>query len=295
MIVRLIRYARAYPLWFYAAVGLGWSYGLGAVYPASRQTGDAPCRSGQALAALTIAVTLLLFRAVDDVRDLAYDRAHNPGRPLVTGAVRVADLMALFFVGLAALLTLNAVHDTSAAGYGALCLYVCLILFADWRWSWPSPERMLLQLLVNVPLQTLIAAYVFLCSAYPRTPLPGARDVASAVAFVLCVTHIEFARRLVRDPAPGTRTYVHALGFRGTAVTTFACAFVAPALVLTATRPWSPDGHGAGWLALLALPVPVVAAVRLRRGAPRWPVGLAVLYVLLFFAACAAVGLSGPR
>lgn len=291
MITRLTRYALTYPLWFYAAVGLGWSYGLTSLFRAVHPTGDGPSAAGLAGTAATIALTHLLFRAVDDVRDLDYDRVHNPGRPLVTGAVRVSDLMLLFSLGMVALLLLNVPRGAPAAGYGAVCLYACLILGVEWRLRWPSPDRLLLQWLVNVPLQLLFGGYVYLgATGSPAAP-PGGREAAVAAGFVLCVSHLEFARRLVRHPSPGARTYVHALGANGTAVAALACAVVATGLELVAIRPWSPQGGASGWLVLSALPVAVIAAVRFFRGAKRWPLGLAVLYVLLSFAACAAIGL----
>ncbi|MER5751332.1 hypothetical protein [Streptomyces sp. NPDC002088] len=290
MITRLTRYALAYPLWFYAAAGLGWSYGLTAVYQAAHRSGRAPTASGLAVTAATIAVTLLLFRAVDDVRDLDYDRVQNPRRPLVTGAVRVRDLLLLFFLGMVVLLLFNAPRGIPAAGYGAVCGYVCLIVFLDWRWKWPSADRLLLQLLVNIPLQTLICGYVYLGATRGYDTLPSGPDVAAALGFVLSLTHLEFARRLVRAPEPHTRTYVHALGVDGTVRATLACAFAAAGLELVATRPWSP-GQAAGWLVLIALPVPVIAAVRFHQGAPRWSTGLAVLYLLLSFSSFAAIGL----
>ncbi|MEU9478087.1 hypothetical protein [Streptomyces sp. NPDC048191] len=293
MIIRLTRYALTYPLWFYATAGLGWSYGLTAVYRTAHRSGPVPA-SGLAVTAATIAVTLLLFRAVDDVRDLDYDRVQNPRRPLVTGAVRVMDLMLLFFLGMGGLLLLNAPRGAPAAGYAAVCGYVCLILFVEWRWQWPDPERPLLQLLINVPLQTLMCGYVYLGSVQGYDASPSGADLAAALGFVLSLTHLEFARRLVRDPAEHLRTPVHALGVQGTARVTLALAYAAAALELVATRPWS-AGQAAGWLVLLPLPVPVLAATRFHRGAPRWPVGLAVLYLLLSFLSFAALGLLDTR
>jgi hypothetical protein len=290
VITRLTKYALSYPLWFYAALGLGWSYGLTAMYQAAHRSSQAPSASGLAMTAATIAVTLLLFRAMDDVRDLDYDRVQNPGRPLVTGAVRVMDLMLLFFPGMAVLLLANAPRGMPAVGYGAVCGYVCLLLFVEWRWNWPSANRLLLQLPVNVPMQMLMCGYVYLGSTHGQAGPPGTGDIAAALGFVLVLTHLEFARRLVRDPAPHTRTYVHDLGVTGTARATLALALAATGLELVAIRPWLP-GQAAGWLVLVALPVPVVAAVCFHRGAPRWPLGLAVLYLLLSFTSFGAIGL----
>ncbi|MER7681512.1 hypothetical protein [Streptomyces sp. NPDC096934] len=293
MISRLTRYALAYPLWFYAAVGLGWSYGLTSAYQAAHRTGTAPA-AGLAVTAATIAVTFLLFRAVDDVRDLEYDRIQNPRRPLVTGAVRVRDLKTLFVLGVGVLLLFNAPRGLPVAGYAGVLGYLCLTLLVEWRWKWPDADRPLLHLPVNLPLQTLICLYVYLGSTRGQSEPPSGRDVAAALGFVLALTHLEFARRLVRDPAPHIRTYVHQLGVRDTARVTLALPFAAATLELAAVRPWF-AGQAAGWLVLLSLPLPLVAAYRFHRGAARWSVGLAVLYLLVSFASFAAIGLFDGR
>lgn len=290
MITRLIRYALTYPLWFYATLGLGWSCGLTFVYQAVHRTEGVASAPGLAVAAVTIAVNLLLFRAVDDVRDLDYDRVQNPGRALVTGAVRVRDLMTLFFAGMVVLVLANVPRGLPAAAYGAVLVYVCAVLFVEWRWERPKPDRLLAQLLVNIPHQMLMCGYVYLGTAHGQHNAPGSLDFVVALGFVLLLAHLEFARRLVRDPAPHTRTYVHALGVSATAWIVLACAFTATALQIVALRPWSP-GQTAGWLVLVPLPVPVLAAVRFHRGARRWSLGLAVLFLLLSFSSFAAIGL----
>lgn len=293
MIARLTRYALAYPLWFYIAVGIGWSYGLTGLLLAAGPSHGAPSALGLAATAATLACTQFLFRAVDDVRDLSYDRRQNPQRPLVTGAVRSSDLMLLFFVGMGVLLVLNARRGLPVVGYGAACGYACLILVTEWRLNWPNPERMLLQLLVNIPLQVLFGVYVYLGLSGVIHFSPGLRDAAAVAGFVLCLSHLEIARRLGWHLKRETRTYVHTLGVNGTAWAALVCAVSAVALELAATRPWSPQGRESGWLVLVALPVPLIAADRFFRGAPRWPLGLAVLYVLLSFAAFVAIGFKG--
>ncbi|MGD3112657.1 hypothetical protein [Streptomyces sp. YGL11-2] len=290
MITRLIKYALTYPLWFYAVLGLGWSCGLTFVYQAVHRTEGVASSSGLTVTAVTITVNLLLFRAVDDVRDLDYDRVQNPGRALVTGVVRVRDLMTLFFAGMVVLVLANVPRGLPAAAYGAVLAYVCAALFVEWRWEWPKPDRLLTQLLVNIPHQTLMCGYVYLGTAHGQDNAPSALDLVVALGFVLLLAHMEFARRLVRDPAPHTRTYVHTLGVGATAWIVLACAFAATALQIAALQPWSP-GQAEGWLVLAPLPVPVLAAVCFHRGALRWPLGLAVLFLLLSFSSFAAIGL----
>jgi 4-hydroxybenzoate polyprenyltransferase len=69
-----------------------WAYGVTGLF-ALTDRAAALGGPGTALAAPTIALDMLLMRIVDDIRDLPYDRAHNPDRPLVRGAVTVPALL----------------------------------------------------------------------------------------------------------------------------------------------------------------------------------------------------------
>ncbi|MEU2436633.1 hypothetical protein ABZ595_10565 [Streptomyces rubradiris] len=291
MTVRLIRYARNYPLWFYAVLGLGWAYGLTSLFRVGQGDDAGPSASGLVVTAGTVGLTHFLFRAVDDVRDLDYDRVQNPRRPLVTGAVRVLDLMLLFFCGMVVLLLVNAPRGTPVWGYAALCGWTCLVLAVE-KWAqWPRPEQLLLQLFVNLPLQLLFGFYVFLGSGSAHGRTLGGLDLVAIAGFVLCVWHLEFARRLTREPAAHTRTYVRQLGVNGTAAVTLATAVGSCVAELAVAQPWLGGDRAWGWLLPAVLPFPAVAAVRFFKGAPRWPMSLAVLYVLTSFVAFGALGL----
>ncbi|MFD0891619.1 hypothetical protein ACFQ08_44320, partial [Streptosporangium algeriense] len=82
MINRLGRYVLgSYPPAFYLPYGVSWAVGVTALFTLAdpRVTGWRP-DVGVVVAALTFAIDLLLMRALDDIRDLDYDREHNPGR-----------------------------------------------------------------------------------------------------------------------------------------------------------------------------------------------------------------------
>lgn len=293
MIGRLLRYAGAYPLWFYAALGLGWSYGLTALLAAAHRLPSWRPGLDVLVTAVTVAVTQLLTRALDDVRDLDYDRLHHPRRPLVTGAVRHADLVVLLAVGLAAMLALNAPRGTPALGYAAAAGYLLILLAVDLRWRWPPGDRLLPQLATGLPALLLISGYVYAGFLHRHGLAPTGLGLAVLAAVTVGVLHLEFARRITRAPAPGQRTYVYEIGVSGTVAAALVCAAAATGWALVVTRPWSGGGYGWGWLVLLALGFTATGAWRFLRGATRWPVGPAAFYVLASFATATVAGLLG--
>lgn len=244
--------------------------------------------AGTAVAAVTVFADLLLMRALDDVRDLGYDRRFNPGRPLASGAVRVRDLGVLYAVGSLAVLALNAVRPWQVAVLGVQLGHGVIVVTAHCRLGRPSGDRLLANLLVSLPAPVLLHAYLYagyLHAAGHRAGRPGL--VAITVA-VLAAGHAELAKNLTRTPRPGERTYAAALGLRGTA----ALALTAPALsaALLVARSEAPPAWTPA--AVLPLVVPAVAGYRFLRGRTRWPPAAPALHLLLTFAGYAALGLA---
>lgn len=78
---RLMRFAiEAHPPAIYLPLSLLWSLSMVSMLSAGRQF-----RATDLLVSLVFFLVLLFLRAVDEVKDLEYDRIHNPGRPLVRG------------------------------------------------------------------------------------------------------------------------------------------------------------------------------------------------------------------
>jgi hypothetical protein len=279
----------SYPLRVYLPLAVAWTVGASAATALTdgRITGWAP-DPGVLASVATMAVVLLAMRALDDLRDLDYDREHNPGRPLAAGAVAVGDLTVLIVACTATALLLNAWRWPVLCVLAALFGYAFLVLFADRRFGWPSGDAMLVGLVVNVPVQLLTNTFLYaglLHSAGLRPSWSGAVGIVVAtVAFL----HVEFARKTTRAPRRGERTYVTKLGTTGTASLAVACAVVSPALLVAAARPW----HWPVLLALLPLACPALAAARFHKGRlPRWPYGLAATFVMTSYAGFAVVAL----
>lgn len=253
----------------------------------SRITGWLP-DLGVLVSVLTLAVTLLLMRALDDIRDLDYDRRVNPDRPLARGAVTVPDLRVLLIAGSVSVLALNAWRWPVLCVLAGQLGYAYLIVWLDRRFGWPSGDALIAGLLVNLPVQLLLNAYLCAGLWYSTGLRPSWSAVAAIGAATLVFHHVEFARKLTRTPRPGERTYVTVLGTGGTAAAAMGCALGGSALIVAATQPWT----AVATVALLPLVFPISALVRFHRNRlPRWPFRPAALYLLTSFLGFVVVNL----
>ncbi|HEU5028707.1 MAG TPA: hypothetical protein VFV01_27610 [Spirillospora sp.] len=270
-------------------LAVAWAYGVTGLFAAldplvARWRPGA----GTAIAAVTVFADLLLMRALDDVRDLGYDRRFHPGRPLASGEVRVGDLGVLYAFGSLAVLALNAARPWQAAILGVQLAYGIILVAAHCRWGRPPGERLLVNLLVSLPAPVLLHAYLYagyLHAAGHRAGWPGC---AAVVVAVLAAGHAELAKNITREPPPGERTYATALGLRGSA----GLALAAPALSAALLAAWSRAPLAWTPAAVLPLAVPAAAGHRFLRGRARWPAAAPPLHLLLTFAGYAALGLA---
>ena len=207
----------SFPLPVSAVYAVAWALGVTGLYAAltPHRHGWRP-DGGTAVAALTVTVDLLLLRAADDLRDLAYDRRHNPGRPLASGAVLPRDLVALFIVGAAALLLLNSGDATAALILGAQLAYTVVLVATELKLGWPPGDAVVLSVMLSSPVQVLLNYYLYeeFLRSTGNSPDWFALMVALLVV-MLAASHHEFARKFVRSPRAGERTYVQVLGARG--------------------------------------------------------------------------------
>ncbi|TDC75537.1 hypothetical protein [Actinomadura sp. 7K507] len=287
---RLARFLRgSYPplpslvfaaLWAYGVTGL-----FAALGPGSSAWRPGP---GTAVAAATLFVDLLLMRALDDIRDLDYDRRFEPARPLAAGEVRTDDLAVLYGAGVLILVVLNAAWPWRAGillvqlGYAAGAIAVYL------RWRRPSADNLFASLLVGLPVPVLLHLYLYAGHLDVSGQRAGASGAVAVAVVVLAAGHPELARKITRAPRAGERTYVTTLGVTG--AVSLALAVPALSAVLLAAFSRAP----AGWTlaALVPLFAPALAARAFRRGRTRWPPAAPALYMLLAFASYVALGLA---
>ncbi|MGQ0838966.1 hypothetical protein [Actinokineospora sp.] len=274
--------AGSFPPAAYVPLAFLWALGATAACALTdaRFTGWLP-DFGVLVAAGTLLVDLLVLRALDDIRDLDYDRAHNPDRPLARGAVSTPDLAVLVAAGAAVLVAANIWRPAVLAVLAVQLGYVGVLIVVD-RWlRWPSGDALLVNFVVSLPVQLSLNAFLYAGLLHSAGLGPSWSGAVGVVVATVLFAHFEFARKTTRAPRPAERTYVTVLGVRGTAAAGLGCAVVAIALLVAAVRPWSP----AALVAVLPLAFPAVAAVRFHRDRPtRWPYGLAAAFLLAGFA-----------
>ncbi|MFC0432002.1 hypothetical protein [Kutzneria buriramensis] len=257
----------------YVTYGVLWSLALEAV--ASDHWRPSPAT---AVRATSVVLSLLFLRVLDEQKDLGYDRAHHPDRPLVTGAISVRELRtAMVFLALS-VLALNSLLSALSVVLSLLVLGYGLVLAAVERRSAAVRDDLLLNLAVSYPVQLLISCYLYVS----LTAGVDWRVVPVVVVFACVFLHFEFARKTRWHGVPGERLYSAVLGpaLSGTVTLCWAVAAVAFIVALTTT-----------WFVVLLVP-PVLAARRFLAGASEcWPLRPAMAFVLFSYLFLIAYGL----
>lgn len=291
--VRLLSFAiETHPPAVYVLVSWGWAASLMAMLAAGR-----PLPSGAAVVGAVFFLILLYLRAVDEVKDLPYDRVHHPERPVVRGAVSVRDVSGFAVLVAIAVIGLSAWLAAPLALFAAIQLGYALVLLSLERRSRRFRETLLLNLAVTFPVSAALNVFVVLWFVLRGvTPADAWPAVLAHVAVFL---HMEFGRKLSWPhlTAPGDNGYARVLGARGAAAVCAAFGLSACGLAS-----WVHLRHGAGpwaalpWLALVLSSVGLLRFLRDRRlGAGMAPCAMKPWFggaMILFFALNAVVGLA---
>ncbi|HEY8978733.1 MAG TPA: hypothetical protein VIU15_04020 [Streptomyces sp.] len=239
----------------------------------------------------TVYLALLFIRVVDEQKDLAYDRVHNPGRPLPRGAIDVRELRTAMALIVAAELALTGWRSPLLAGWLLFDLaYICFLVLLE-RWSATVRDRIFVNLLVSYPVQAMLSVHIWLSF---RDATGGGSAWHALVGGLLCACafmHYEFARKTGAEVVPGATLYSNAVGLRGSVALTVGCALAGVGLALAVIRPW--ELHGvtalAGWLPVTALGFLWTGAERFAAlRTPTWPPGPAMGYLAWLY-----LGVSG--
>lgn len=244
-----------------------------------------------------VAIVLLYLRMVDEQKDLAYDRVHNPDRPLVTGAVTAADLRAaMAVIAAVALVASAALSLGSALAIAAVLVYGLVLWALEARWP-PMGASVTLNLVLTYPVQLLVTGYV-LVSAMDTGQVPAsARAWWAAVVFAGAFLQFEFARKTSRAPHPGEAYYSSELGVRASAALGQFCVAASGLAAVALIAPWQYTGGAAvlAWAPVALCALPAAGAARFARSREtEYPVVPALLFVLALYAVLIAVALVVP-
>ncbi|MGW7260226.1 hypothetical protein [Streptomyces sp. NPDC054834] len=260
----------------YVTYGLLWVLALESSAVAA--TGTAWQPSGATwVRVVSVVLALLFLRMLDERKDLAYDRVHHPDRPLVTGAITVAELRGAMAAITMAVTALNTACSATAALLLLAALGYGLLLTALERLSPAVRDRQLLNLAVTYPVQVLLGAYVYGSLVAAGSVTADWRG-AALLALCACVfLHFEFARKTSWAAPPGARLYSAGLGPRRSAAVTAGCAAGAVGCQVLL---FAPDGP-LGLLPCLAVALPAWGTRRfLSTGRGAWPLPAATGFVV---------------
>jgi len=269
---------------------LSWALGLTALFACLTDavTEWHPDRQ-VAITATTLVFTMLLIRPLDDIRDLEYDRRVNPGRPLPSVLVTERDLVTLAVAGTALLLLINAGRGVALILLAVQVIYTGVVIALERLTGWPGRDQLVLQLAVNLPILAMLSLYVYAGFLRAEHLRPSAAGLVTVLAVTISALCPEVGRKVSRQPGTGERSYVTVLGPAGASLAALGAAATATALVVAALGPWQP-GYGWGWLLLVPLALPAVAAGRFATGAPRWPAPLLLAYIPTMYLSFLAAG-----
>ncbi|MGC5033619.1 hypothetical protein [Micromonospora sp. DT229] len=239
--------------------------------------------------AITLVATMLLIRAQDDIRDADYDRRVNPDRPLPSGLVRERDLVALVACGSAVLVLINAGRGAALVILIVQMVYTGVVVALERLAGWPRRDKLLQQLMVNLPILSMLSLYVYAGFLRAEQLQPDIGGLVIIVAVTVSALCTELGRKATRAPRLDERSYVTVLGPSGTSLAALGAAVLATAIVIVVLAPWRAGG-GWGWLVLAPLILPAAAVVRFAAGSVRWPVAPTVAYIPAMYTSFLAAG-----
>ncbi|WP_157660786.1 hypothetical protein [Burkholderia ubonensis] len=296
MIARLRLFVvESFPLRFFIPYSLIYAFGLTGLLAATNgRITDWTPGFRLLISAATLAIDQLVIRALDDIRDLDYDRRYNPARPLARGAVHRSDLIVLILAGVIFVLAINAGRGMTDLILVIQLVYLVLLAAIEKRFDWPGDGQLLTNLAVSYPIQLALSVYLYadLLAQYALRPMwPGVLVILAAAVGLL---HLELARKVTRKPREGERTYVRIFGVRNTVRIASSCAVLTSLIVVALLQPWANSPRSAwGWAALLPLIPVVIGRLKFNDPAlPRWPLRYAAWYILVMYASFLIVGLA---
>jgi 4-hydroxybenzoate polyprenyltransferase len=239
-------------------------------------------------------LVLLFLRAIDEIKDLDYDRLHKADRPLVRGDVGVGEVWALAALVACAVQLLDLALDPVLTLFTSVNISYGLFLLVLERNSRSFRESILLNLVVTFPVSAALNffAWLYLSTAGQAPHAEFALPVIAA--YIAAFLHFEFGRKLKWPhlAESGENGYALALGSGGALLV---CLALGVAACVTAT--WAHMQHGAqllAWLPWIAL-LPSLAGMRrffTERALHRELKPYFALFLVLYFTANLVVAIA---
>lgn len=218
------------------------------------------------ISALTFFGMLFVLRAIDEVKDLAYDQQYNPDRPLVSGAVNMGDIRSYIIFGTALIAAANVAIAWQLAlfvvlniGYGLLLMWLEKVI--------PLMDRsMFFNLLITYPVSIALSFYTLVQIQFTQRIEYSSYLLLIIGCYILAFLHFEIIRKSMWQnlSEPGEKLYSSELGTEAALTLGSLCGVLAICGMLLLNQPWQLSGANAitGWLPLSGL---ILVALSLKR------------------------------
>lgn len=265
---RLLAYAiEVHPPALYTLIALAWSWSvMGSMVlasPSQPMLATVDWLPTAVRVSLIFFLMLLYLRALDEIKDLDYDRQHNPQRPLVRGSASVADSWALAAISATAVLGLAVSLSPWVAAWTVLNMaYGVGLLVLERHWAL-FRQNLLLNLALTFPVSAALNMLAWLALMPSGLAPEGGTAVMVGLLHVAIFLHMEFGRKLKWPHwcTPDDSSYTLVLGPVGAAAVCF--GLLLAALTGSSVLHW--NAHAGLWSLL-----PWLAAVPSALGWCRW-------------------------
>lgn len=239
--------------------------------------------------ALTFFIMLFVLRAIDEVKDLDYDRQYNPDRPLVSGAVSGKDIIAYVGLGTLLVVLMNAAVSLWLSLFLLFNVGYGLLLMKLEQWIPLMKRSLFFNLLLTYPVSIALSFYALLQTTLTQQVSVNADHFWLILCYIMAFLHFEIIRKSMWHELvePGENLYSEEIGTIPALVVGSFCGIVACTGMVLLFQPWSATGAAAvtGWLPLLNLIWVMLSLQKfLRQRQTRFnPRGFSVPFIVCFY------------
>ena len=200
---------------------------------------------------------LFVLRAIDEVKDLEYDRQYNPDRPVVSGVVSLGDIRSYVMLGTLIIALANTLIAWQLAlfvilnvGYGLLLMW--------FEKKIPLMDRsMFFNLLLTYPVSIALSFYTLVQIHFTQQVNVVLCLLPIIACYILAFLHFEIIRKSMWEALadPGEKLYSNEIGCHQALTLGSICGVLAVTGIVVLNQPWQQNGVAAitGWLPLLGL------------------------------------------
>lgn len=209
------------------------------------------------ISAATFFGVLFVLRAIDEVKDLEYDRQYNPDRPLVSGVVGMADIRSYVVFGTLIIAASNSLIAWQLSlfvilniGYGLLLMWLEKVI--------PLMDRSLFfNLLITYPVSIALSFYTLTQSHFTQHTDISANLLPVIGCYILAFLHFEIVRKSMWEQLsdPGEKLYSSEIGCKAALLLATLIGTGAIGGIVCLIQPWKLTGilSITGWLPLVNL------------------------------------------